>query len=485
MTLSLPFRYVVDRRATVSPAAVFFFLVVPLGVSGILGWNGSLTVPSGAIGNLSFPSVNGTLQNASYVGTHQANRFYEVVLSDVLTPTKVLASLGAYLNSTPVGLVRFGGTGDGYDPTTQVNYVAPTTGVGAYVATSQLLWNLTWFKSWCLSTTPHCDWLSYLPGEENDTRAAVHYARWYHQVLGLAPTIWEFGNEPTQWSHYGKNMSNWSTADALQPTSTAYSTMVHNYIHAVAALYPNDQFMGLEAACACNRLMAASTAQVDGARVIGMAYHSYPSSPTSGTVLSAFYALLNSSGSIPFTSARYRTNVLSNCPTCAGLPVELGEYQAGPFSSFSPFIGTYAGAPFYAASIIQAMDANLSAITVYNSNNLFNVSTLQPSFEGLLYQRMLNNMTMGDSYSLTVKGLGVSGVYALLIKNGTREALLVVNTNLLLGLDLHVGTLFPTGVAGETWSWNPVAPAPTQVTLTSLRSAYFIAPQGILLVANY
>ncbi|HZY92455.1 MAG TPA: hypothetical protein VFG07_06765 [Thermoplasmata archaeon] len=483
MSYHLP--HLVGGAISAHPAWVALAVLLPLAVSGTLGAAVGPTSVSPGLGLTLVRAVNGTLQSGSYVGTHLAGPFFDIVFTDVSTPTSSLLHFGSYLNSTPIGVMRFGGSGEGYDPTAQVNYEPPSSGTGRYVASHEQLWNLTWFKSWCLSRTPHCSWLTYLPGEENDTRAAVHFARWYHQVLGFAPTFWEFGNEPSQWTHFGKNLTNWSTTDALPPSALGYATMARSYIAAVSALYPKDQFLGLEAACACNAPMTSSTAQLNAHHLSAMAYHSYPSSSTSSIHLSAFYALLTSTGGIPSSSARYRSAVAASCSACTNLPVELGEYQAGPFNAFSPFAATYAGAPFMAASIIQALQANLSALTVYNLDSLFDAASSTPTFEGLLYQRILANLTMGNDYLAPVKVSGLPGLYTLLIKNGTREALMVVNTNLVTALNLHVASIYPSGVKGEVWSWSSGAGTPTHQAVQSLPSSYSVGPQGILLVANY
>jgi hypothetical protein len=481
-------RYVVDTARAVSPAAIAFVALLSVGMSGALGAGLSPLVNSaGSAGPIASPSpsVTATLQNGSYLGTHASAQFYAVVFSDVQTPTRELVKIGAFLNTTPVSEIRFGGSGDGYDPTTQTLYHPPRSGQGRYVATHEVLWNLAWFKSWCRSTTPHCVWLSYLPGEENDTRAAIHTARWFHQVLGFAPTFWEFGNEPTLWTHYGKNISTWSTSDNRAVTAADYSVMVRNYIAAVSALYPGDQYVGVESACACNGLLAGASANAASAHFAAIAYHSYPSSSTSSRQVGAFYGLLSSTADILSSAARFRQNIVASCSGCASVPVELGEYQAGPYYAFSPLAGTYSGAPFLAVSAIQAIQANLAAFTVYNTDALFDGSTGTPTFEGLLYQRILNNLTMGKDYSVTVKGTTVSGVYSLLVKNGSREALLVINTNLRSGLTLQVASVFPSGVAGETWIWAPGSAAPSHAVQRSLASSYTIGVQGILLVANY
>jgi hypothetical protein len=432
------------------------------------------------------PYVNSTLQVGASLGTHYADRFYEVVLTDDGLPTSSLQRIGDYLNTTPISMVRFGGVGEGYDPTTQTNYMPPTSGVGRYVPTSMNLWNLTWFKGWCTSRTPTCDWLGYLPGEENNTQAAIHFAKWYHSVYGLTPTYWEFGNEPTQWTHFGLNMTRWSTTDTAKPTATDYATMVHNYIAAVSSIYPNDQFIGLEAACACNRLQVSETAYMDGARLSALAYHSYPSNANSSTQLSAFYDILTSAGNISATSAKYRGGISLTCTTCAGIPVELGEYQAGPFSAPSPFAAQYPGAPFLAASLIEAMQANISTWSVYNTDSLMNSSSGAISAEGYLFQRILSNMTMGTDYPVTVSARGVGGLFSLLIENGTRSALLVVNTNITVGLYLAVPfALFPVGGAGSVYAWSPFNPVPTHTGFLALPHYYAVPPQGILLLTDY
>ena len=437
-------------------------------------------------GNGPVGSVSATLANGPLLGTHLADQFYEVVFTDAGTPTPDLVRFGAYLNSTPITLVRFGGAGQGYDPTTETNYLPPANGAGAYVAHHVELWNLPWFKSWCLSKTPHCAWLSYLPGEENNTGAALHVAKWFHSILNFVPTYWEFGNEPTQWTHYGKNLTKWSTADASAPTSTGYATMVHDYIQTVSALYPNDRFVGLEAACACNKQLAAETAKVNGAAVAALAYHSYPTSSTSSRQLTGFYGLLASLANISSTAAQFRSGVSGGCARCSTIPVELGEYQAGPFSAFSPFVGEYAAAPFLASSLIEAMQANLTTVSVYNIDNLYNAGAKNASFEGLLYQRILANLTMGSDYRVSVRGSGVSGVYSVLIKNGTREAVLVVDTSLATGLSLKVPSgVFPVGAQGSTWSWSPGTKVPSYASYSSLPGSYSVPSQGILLIANY
>ncbi len=447
--------------------------------------------PAAAVGALGSEVPPGTRVVAAtatlgdYLGSHGANAFWGVEFTDDSTPTRVLVAVGDYLNTTPINWFRFGGDGAAYDPTTDTVYSPPASGSGTYVASPEQLWNLTWFRSFCESRLT-CYWLSSLPGEENDTRAAVHYAKWYHNVLGLVPTRWEFGNEPSQWTDFGMNITTWSTTANLHPTAPGYAAMVRAYARVVARWFPNDQFIGLEAACACNRLLAEDTAQTDGATIDSMAYHSYPTIAGSNTSLSQFYGTLESRANITTSAARFRTNVALGCGTCGNIPIDLGEYQAGPFHAFSPFTQTYAGAPWIAASAIQALQQNLSMFTVFDWNALYNASTANVTWEGKLYQRILPNLTMGSDYAVNVAAPGVGGVEAVLTENGTHESLMIVNTNTTQALNLTLTrALFPVGSLGSFWSWAPGQSLPTAHRSVRLATTYLLAAQGILLLDNY
>lgn len=429
--------------------------------------------------------VSATVSQGAYVGTHYANPFYAVVFTADNTPSPMLAKVGSFLNSTPITWFRFGGNGSGYDPTTGIDY-APPAGGGTYVGTPDLVWNLTWFKGWCQSRVPSCLWLGYLPAEENNTTLAVHVAEWYHTQLGFAPQLWQLGNEPSGWTHFGLNVTGWSTSDDSTVSPSAYAGMARAYVAAIRGIYPLDRFVGIEAACACDQNEASATASAVGAEVAAMAFHTYPSTSASSTSLGGFYAALDSATNLSSQTERFASAVQSACATCPSLPLQIGEYQSGPLPTFSPFAATYAGAPFLAASVIQAITANVSTFTVFNSGALFNPTRGAPTFEGLLYQRLLANLTMGADYAAPIPTPGVTGVYSLLVHNGSRSALLVVNTNLSYALDLSVpSTIFPTAMTGSEWSWGPGQAVPTANRSIVLPGAYTIPPQGILLVANY
>ena len=432
-----------------------------------------------------WPYLNATASVGPVVAHHLASPFYAVVLTIVNRSTPVLAALGAYLNSTPITWFRVGGGGEAYDPTTDTDFVPPP-GAGSYQPFPVQLWNLSWFRSFCDARAPHCQWLANLPAEENDSALALSWAEWYHATLGAPPTLWQFGNEPEGWTHYGRPLATWTTSDSSTVSPAAYATMVRSYIAAISAVYPADRYVGIEASCACDTGLIQATAAVDGSRLAAMAYHTYPAPTANAAAVGPFLGALAGSSNLPGTSQHFDALLSDACSGCAGLPVEVGEYQAGPFGDRSPLAAAYPGAVFLAASVAQALATNVSMLTVYDSGALYNMSTGTISPEGILYQRILANLTMGADASVSVAPTGMSGVYGIFVTNGTREALLVVNANTTTGDRLTVPAgLYSASAGGDVWSWDPSTTVPVRTAAATLAATYSIPPEGILLVANY
>jgi hypothetical protein len=261
------------------------------------------------------PGVATTLSLGGAVGVHSASPCWGLVAYDDYGSVSQ-QDLGRFLNSTPITEIRLGGGDDGYDPTTGIEYQAPPSGSGRFVAVHQIMVNFTWFEAWCDARTPHCLWMTYLPGEENNTQAAIHTAQYFHNVLHFVPTYWEFGNEPIAWTHWGINRSSWSTSDASPATGPAYAAMVHSYIAGISKMFPNDRYMGIQNSCACDPSLITDLAQTDGARIAGMAYHEYPWLNGSSSLASQFFGALESSRSVPNTSAHMEEMVAAGCATC-------------------------------------------------------------------------------------------------------------------------------------------------------------------------
>ena len=427
-------------------------------------------------------AVPATLTLGTSFGSHGSDPFYAVVFTPTGYGHRASTALGLFFNSTPFTWFRVSDGGEGYDPTTGIDWVAPASG-GAYQPLLTQNLNFTWFKAWCNSRTPHCNWIGTLPAEENNTALAVHTATWFHQVLGFAPTAWQFGNEPNAWTHYGKNLSSWATTDNHAPSGWDYATMVKNYIAAVSALFPTDRYIGIESNCACGKSLIPTTAQVDGGKVMAMAYHEYPWLPGSGTSVGPFMGSLNASTAIPASAAKMRTLDGTNC-SCSNIPIEVGEYQAGIFNNHSPLAHTYDGVPFITASVIEALESNVSMFTEYELGDLYNTTTGAVLPEGMAYQRLLDNFTMGQDFTVSVNAPGVSGVYALLTQNGTHTSLLVVNTNTTQSITFTLSSaFFALGALGMHYGWTNGALTP-KATFGTLPRTTTLSPLTIVLLTT-
>ncbi len=106
--------------------------------------------------------------------------------------------------------------------------------------------------------------------------------------------------------------------------------------------------------------------------------------------------------------------------------------------------------------------------------------------EGILYQQFFNNMTMGRDFAVNIDVPGVGGVFAILMQHGTKESLLIVNTNNTKAINLAIPlSVFPVGGTGSVRSWDPRSSFPTTQTGVLLPSLYTVWSQGILLINNY
>jgi hypothetical protein len=467
------------------PAVAIAVLVVFVAVFSELRLGAGPPGPPGLL--ILGPIVNASLTVGPPIGVHLASPFYSVVFQTGNTPTSELQTMGAFFNTTPITLFRFGGP-EAYDPTTSTLYAPPSSG-GTYLAENAPpdTWNFTWMKAWCDSRSPHCSWLGYLPAEENNSQAAVHLAEWFHDDLGFSPTYWQFGNEPEAWSHYGENYTDWATYDNNVPTGIAYATMVRDYLEAVHAQFPTDRFVGIESSVpSASGRFVPDTAALVGSSVAALAYHFYPLPANGGSTLADFYGSLLGPGNLTGSVDQFRAALAQGCSTCGNLPVQIGEYQAGPADSINPLATTYAGAPFMAASLIQALRANVSTFTPFDVGWMIDPQTGSVLPEGLLYQRILENMTMGTDVATGLTAPGVDGLFSILIENGTRDSLLVVNTDPSASIRLPVPTsFFPIGSAGSYWLWGPTVPAPIAHPATPLPVSYEIPEEGILLLDNY
>ena len=459
----------------------------------VLSANVTLTLPAPAPAAVDY----GTVALSGLVATHVANRFFGEVGNPQLPEnwTNYAYSFGQFYNSSALYYSRNFAGGQGFDPTADVNWVAPTNG-GTFVHGS-LQFNETQFKA-NYNSLPLSkrNLLAYLPAQANSTSFAVYTAMWFHTTYGIKGNItWQFGNEPDAWIHYGENFSAWATTDNSKATAIAYATMAANYATAVHAVYPNDTFIGIEASSAYYNNVAFIEDTIEkvfpavGSALVGEAYHDYPTPNATNPygAIGAYYSSATNIRGLPATIAQLRSLYVAACggnASCLAQPTSVGEYNGGPSSNLSAYNSLYPGAVYAAAAVVFALDYNLTTFQLFQLGNLYKTGVVLPS--GLLYQRVLQNMTLGKTYFANATGTGVTGsqIYGTETTNGTRASLLLVNMNMTHSdiLTLPAGY---AGSAGRIYTWSPGASVPVSTVYWSLPQTVNVSAQGIVLVNDF
>ena len=392
------------------------------------------------------------------------------------------ASVTRFLSHTPFAWVRYGQSED------ECNISADRLYSPDGVASVGCGFSLASLKAWCGSTAPHCHTILGLPGENNRSAEDAAIASWIVHTVGFQPDFWAIGNEPTGWTHYGIPWTSWKSTDHSTPTPLAYAFDVKAAIRAVSAVDPAAKFVGIESACSCNTVWFQDSARIDGSAISAMAFHNYPSSGRTTETLSEFYAPLGGPSNVTSSLAAVRSAIRGSCPGCGSLPLFVNEYNAGPGWAPSNYAGTYANAVFLAASVAQALRANVTQLTVFNLESesptgfgyalLNSHGAVGPT--GTLYSEVLSHLAMGDVFAGGVS-TSLAGVWSVLTTNDTARSLLVVNTNTTQAVGLSLPGTLLSGRIGSVYDWSPGSGGPTAVRGAVL-AGYTVPAQGILLI---
>jgi PKD repeat protein len=427
--------------------------------------------------------VASSLVSGGVVATTPSTFFSLNAVTDTAGGISTDAAIGTYLSSTPFTWIRYGVDTDSCNESADLSYS------DSGVASTGCAFDVADLQKWCNAQSPHCEAILTLPGENNNSAEDAAIAKYVVKTLGFQPAYWSIGNEPMEWTHYGIAWTKWKTTDASKPTSVAYAFDVKAAIAAVLGVDSSAKFIGIEAACQCNTAWFQDIGKIDGSKISAVAYHTYPSTgSTTGVTTAELYGLLASSSNLTTSYANVRSDLTGWCTTCATMPIFVNEYNAGPGWAPSNLAGTYANAVFLAASVAQAMRANVTQLSLYDlqttTTGSYGYSLLDASDAigptGVLFEKLIDHLTVGQVLGTVVKTT-VSGVWAVETKSGSKESLLVVNTNLVSSVALSLGSAFPTTTSGTIYQWDANLSAPTATTGLPA-SAYSIPPQGILLL---
>jgi DNA-binding beta-propeller fold protein YncE len=410
-------------------------------------------------------------------------------------------AVGSELNSSPVQIVRYGNGADGCDVRNN------TFWSDAGTHSTPCAFNVTAFKTWCLSLHPRCVSIFTLPGEIDSVSTAAYFASYIVNTLGYQPDYWTIGNEPSNWDHWGVPWTSWATNTTVStPTAMQYAQEVHLMIRAITApgVDPAAKFVGIQAPDAGQSTWFTDLGLVDGSSLSWVAYHSYPS-PGANPTLPQFYATLSSVHNISTTYSTvqgYFTGTLSNL---SNLPIQIGEYNAGPGGPGGPAMcGTvvcdslYQDAVFMSASVAQALEAKVQSLvfftlqdpgTTYGFDMMNSADQRDPV--AVLYDSVFPFLHGAVVHNVAVKTSPSSSLYwAAELTTTTADgpvfreyqSLLVVNTDTTNSLTLSLGTAFTTSASGKVVTWDTTTTTPVTTSVTSFSTSYTIPTQGILLL---
>jgi hypothetical protein len=397
-------------------------------------------------------------------------------------------SVGEFLNDSTLTTIRYGSQSEYCNATD--NFEWSDSGTHSLGCS----YNISAFKSWCYSLTPHCESVLSLPGEINSSSADAYIVKYIVNTLGFQPTYFTIGNEPSNWVHYNEPWSAWRSGDDSKPTAQEYAIDVRNAIAAIKAVDPSAHFDGGEFATAANGNFFAETIDYNAANIAFVAYHSYPSLTGSNSPTNAQYlGALDSTHNITSTVAEFRSGCVSNGggSLCNTEPIQIGEYNGGPSTGGgAPQDAEFVGATFLAASAVQAMTANITALTDFDlQGSSFGYNLMDSSnsidAQGQFYTEFAPYLQNDGAFKVGITGLGPNlNAWAVRSANATGQSLLVVNANTTQSISFLPSTVIAMNNLTKEVSWNSSQANPVVTTRSgeSNSTIFTVPPEGMLLL---
>jgi hypothetical protein len=361
---------------------------------------------------------------------------------------------------------------------------------------SQQTVNETGFVRWCTSTDCHA--IFTVPGEIDSPSTAAWMVTYTEKVLGFHPALWEVGNEPYGWEHFGIPWNQWSATDSSNVTPAVYAQVVHSYIAAMRAVDPTARFIGLPGVGAGSKPDTAwltDTVSLNGPNLTAVAIHDYPAErgPPGATLAAFFQTLTNAKTNMQTRITTDEATVAAACPSCR-LEFFVDEFGSGTGvgGGWQTYMDTYPQVPYVAAELDIMMATNVSNADLFDLRSSYNGSLFNSTGIALpldsLYTQILPHLdptTLATSLSGSVKG-----VFAQATESSSANSItvLAVNTNTTQPVQLNVsGPTFPSdGVYSLWWAHNSTTSSAGSFqnsTGFQSSSSWVLPPLGVLLVS--
>jgi hypothetical protein len=380
--------------------------------------------------------------------------------------------------ATPVTYVRFPGgqLGEEFNYTSGV--VTSTTGAQttSLTSTASFVTNCKLFG---------CKAIMQLPAEIDHPATAAYYASYVVHTLGYQPAYWEFGNDPSGWTHYGQPWSDWKTRSG-NITPLPFANLVQTYITAVLKVDSAAKFIALGAGMGGKNYAEAwvkELASVDGHQLSGISVHSYiiggPSKPTDAQL----FANLNGKYSLTSQVTADRAYIKAACPTCTDLDVFVSEINAAEDGGYVNLLTSFAGPLYLAAETTQGLANHVSNLDWFCYDCTFNGAWSQkPAQWQMQYYLFSDVMTQLKTKTLTTTVKGPDTFYGMATYDSTGLSLLLVNvgsSSVSAGLSQSGFILNRAGVTELSWQSGASQPTKSSVTL---KSALTVPGMSIILL---
>jgi hypothetical protein len=419
-----------------------------------------------------------TVQFGPVLGNPLAGRFWAI--ADQAPSQSHNSTLAGLMNATPIDMYRYDGAVDSTNQTTGLTYADNGT-------TTHAIMNDSLFAAWCMMQ--HCRAILGLPGEIDNPGAAAYTVEYVEQELGFHPSYWSIGNEPGSWTHFGIPWANWSSSDHSTCPALCYAQMVQRYVVAIRSVDPGARIIGIQDSACLNDTYMQEVSRIDGRNLTAVACHLYPANVYTNPTPAQLYSALQGPWSLPVKVAKAEWVIHYECPGC-NLPLFVDEYNSAYFPI--PLLNSYADAVFLAASMIQALELNVSQFAFFtlmaNGETGQNYGLLGlkdvPQDTYYDYSAFADNLAMKTVINATIT-TKVGGVYSIETVCATHHSFFVVDANETNSVSFNLtGSGFPLTGSGTAWYWSPAYPVPRMVQFAPgyLPSHWFVPAQGILLI---
>ncbi|MGP8073376.1 MAG: fibronectin type III domain-containing protein [Thermoplasmata archaeon] len=354
-----------------------------------------------------------------------------------------------------------------------------------------------------------CRAILQLPAEIDDPATDayfVHYIEyWLNYTVdgepreGFTPWLWEFGNEPSEWTNFGLQWSLWRNT-GVNATPTSYAAIVPSIIEAIRSVdqtTPIDPLGGIGGSAGFDRPWVYDVMSAAQTTVQFLSIHSYPEGSRSATSDAGFYSPVYSGSSaldelLPNLSA----TILLACANCTDVRLLVSESGASTTSVNPTYEEGFPMAMWDATEVIQSSAANASSIDFFAFLNSYpgsfmltapNASSPYPRFDPSYYlfkdiTPFLGSTVLNVTLNNTDGGkLQVGGWRG----SGNNWSLLLVNLDTQYNLTVTIaGSGFPVEGNIEYYTWNGSTQDPVGNATTWMNSTTF-PPNSLELITVY